>query len=159
MKTPTDEQLLVEHLAGKPDAFEHLVRGYSLELYRFVLRFTNNSVAADDVLQEAFLQVYQSAATFDQSRRLKPWIFSIAANKNDGKFSLALTSNNIKAGSYTFHLRGDAKFKYARNVESIKAAEAEQKRLDELIKKFTAETKKDPKDEAAKQKLKDAQVI
>ncbi len=81
MKTPTDEQLLVEHLAGAPDAFELLVRRYSLELYRFVLRFTNNSVAADDVLQEAFLQVYQSAATFDQSRRLKPWIFSIAANK------------------------------------------------------------------------------
>ena len=81
MKTPTDEQLLVEHLAGKPDAFELLVRRYSLELYRFVLRFTNNSVAADDVLQEAFIQIYQSAASFDQSRRLRPWMFSIAANK------------------------------------------------------------------------------
>ncbi len=81
MKTPTDEQLLVDHLSGRPDAFELLVRRHSPELYRFVLRFTNNSVAADDVLQETFLQVHMSAATFDAGRRLKPWLFSVAANK------------------------------------------------------------------------------
>ena len=81
MKTPTDEQLLANHLAGRADAFELLVRRHSSELFRFVLRFTNSSVAADDVVQEAFLQAYLSAASFDLKRRLKPWLFTIAANK------------------------------------------------------------------------------
>ena len=81
VKTPTDEQLLASHLAGRTDAFELLVRRHSSELHRFVLRFTNSSVAADDVVQEAFLQAYVSAANFDIKRRLKPWLFTIAANK------------------------------------------------------------------------------
>ena len=37
--------------------------------------------AGFDVFQEAFLQVHISAETFDPSRRFKPWLFTIAANK------------------------------------------------------------------------------
>ncbi|MEE9296757.1 MAG: sigma-70 family RNA polymerase sigma factor [Phycisphaerae bacterium] len=81
MKTPTDEQLLADHLRNRPDAFELLVRRHSEELYRFALRFTNNSMAAEDVVQETLLQVYRSAASFDAARRFKPWLFTIAANK------------------------------------------------------------------------------
>ncbi len=81
VKTPTDEQLLADHLAGRPDAFELVVRRHSTELFRFVLRFTGNSVAAEDVVQETFLQVHQSAVSFDPQRRFKPWLFTIGANK------------------------------------------------------------------------------
>jgi len=38
-------------------------------------------VAAEDVVQDAFLQVHHSAQSFDPSRRFKPWLFTIAANK------------------------------------------------------------------------------
>jgi len=81
VKTPTDETLLAEHLAGRHDAFELLVRRYSQELYRFVLRFTNNSIAAEDIVQDAFLQAHLSAGLFDPDRRFKSWLFTIAANK------------------------------------------------------------------------------
>src|ERR1051326_5945787 len=37
--------------------------------------------AAEDVFQETFLQVHQSAAQFDLQRRFRPWLFTIAANK------------------------------------------------------------------------------
>jgi len=33
------------------------------------------------VVQEAFLQVHNSAHEFDPARRFKPWLFTIAANK------------------------------------------------------------------------------
>ncbi|HUU85971.1 MAG TPA: sigma-70 family RNA polymerase sigma factor [Phycisphaerae bacterium] len=78
---PTDERLLADYLADGGNGFEILVRRYSKELYQFVLRFTHNSAAAEDVVQEAFLQVHLSAASFDPSRRFKPWLFTIAANK------------------------------------------------------------------------------
>ncbi len=81
MDAPTDEQLLREFLDGKPGSFELLVRRHSRELYQFVLRFTGDSVAAEDVVQECFIQVHSSAHSFDPRRRLKPWLFTIAANK------------------------------------------------------------------------------
>lgn len=79
--TPTDEQLLQDHLDGRSDAFELLVRRHIDELHRFVLRFTNSSPVADDVVQDAFLQAYLSADKFDMSRRFRPWLFTIGANK------------------------------------------------------------------------------
>lgn len=81
MTAPTDEKLLQEYLEGKAASFESLVRRHTQELYQFVLRFTGDSVAAEDVVQEAFLQVYKSAGNFDPTRRFKPWLFTIAANK------------------------------------------------------------------------------
>lgn len=81
MTTPTDEQLLADHVAGQIDGFELLVRRHSQELFRFLVRFTGSSSLAEDVVQEAFLQVHLSAASFDKSRRFKPWLFTIAANK------------------------------------------------------------------------------
>ena len=81
MNIPTDEQLLADYLAGQTDGFELLVRRHSPELFRFLARFTGNAAAAEDVVQEAFLQVHLSAASFDRTRRFKPWLFTIAANK------------------------------------------------------------------------------
>jgi RNA polymerase sigma-70 factor, ECF subfamily len=78
---PTDETLLKEYLAGKTGSFELLVRRYAQELHQFVLRFTGDSTTAEDVVQEAFLQVHTSADRFDPTRRFKPWLFTIAANK------------------------------------------------------------------------------
>lgn len=81
MDAPTDEQLLQDYIDGTAASFELLVRRHTQELYQFVLRFTGDSVAAEDVVQEAFLQVHNSATRFDPTRRFKPWLFTIAANK------------------------------------------------------------------------------
>jgi RNA polymerase sigma-70 factor (ECF subfamily) len=78
---PSDEQLLAEHLAGQEGRFEQLVERHSRELFQFLARFSGNQAAADDLVQETFLQVHISAATFDTSRRFRPWLFAIAANK------------------------------------------------------------------------------
>jgi RNA polymerase sigma-70 factor, ECF subfamily len=77
----TDESLLRDHLAGETRAFASLVRRYERELFHFLVRFIGDRAAAEDVFQEAFLQVHESAATFDLSRRFRPWLFTIAANK------------------------------------------------------------------------------
>ena len=77
----TDEQLLGQHRGGDERALEVLIERYRLELFHFLARFVGNRAAADDIFQEAFLQVHISAGTFDTSRRFKPWLFTIAANK------------------------------------------------------------------------------
>ncbi|MFP4054802.1 MAG: RNA polymerase sigma factor [Phycisphaerae bacterium] len=77
----TDAQLLQRHLDGDPEAFTALVKRYRRPLYNFLAKFTGDRALAEDVFQEAFLQVHNSAGGFDMSRRFKPWLFTIAANK------------------------------------------------------------------------------
>lgn len=77
----SDEELLQRHLEGDGGAFEALVRRHERELFAFLVRFTGGGTLADDVFQEAMLQLHVSAAAFDPERRLKPWLFTIAANK------------------------------------------------------------------------------
>jgi RNA polymerase sigma-70 factor (ECF subfamily) len=77
----TDEQLLSDYRAGSKTSFSELVSRYQRELYHFLVRFLGNRAAAEDVFQETFLQVHQSAEQFDPQRRFRPWLFTIAANK------------------------------------------------------------------------------
>ncbi len=76
-----DEQLLADYRHGDKNAFSELVGRYQRELYHFLVRFLGNRAAAEDVFQETFLQVHQSAEQFDPQRRFRPWLFTIAANK------------------------------------------------------------------------------
>lgn len=80
-KSITDTQLLERHLSGDSEAFGALVRRYERELFNFLARFTGDRAMAQDVFQETFLQLHLSAGAFDMTRRLKPWLFTIAANK------------------------------------------------------------------------------
>jgi len=73
--------LLQRHLDGDDLAFASLVSRYRAELFNFLAHFTRNAELAEDVFQEAFVQLHVSARMFDMSRRLKPWLFTIAANK------------------------------------------------------------------------------
>ncbi len=77
----SDNKLLQRHLDGDESAFTELVERYRRELFSFLARFTGDVALADDVFQETFLQLHVSATKFDMSRRLKPWLFTIAANK------------------------------------------------------------------------------
>lgn len=77
----TDEELIEDFLDGDTGAFRLLVERYHDPLLRFLFRLTGERSTAEDVFQDAFLQVHQSIETFDPTRRFKPWLFTIAANK------------------------------------------------------------------------------
>lgn len=77
----TDEQLLADYRSGDKHSFAALVSRYQRELFHFLVRFLGDRAAAEDVFQETFLQIHQSAEQFDPARRFRPWLFTIAANK------------------------------------------------------------------------------
>ena len=77
----SDEELFVLHREGDPQALRVLVERYASELHGFLTRLVGSRAGADDVFQEAFLQVHLAAETFDAERRFRPWLYTIAANK------------------------------------------------------------------------------
>jgi len=77
----TDEELLTDYRSGDTAAFEQLIQRFHDDLMRFLVRLVGNRAVAEDAFQETFLQVHLSAESFDATRRFKPWLFTIAANK------------------------------------------------------------------------------
>jgi len=77
----SDEELFVLHRDGDPAALRVIIERYAGELHGFLTRLVGSRAGADDVFQEAFLQVHLSAESFDAERRFRPWLYTIAANK------------------------------------------------------------------------------
>lgn len=76
-----DAELVEDYLDGDVAAFRTLIERHEAPLLRFLTRLTGSRELAEDVFQETFLQVHQSLDSYDTTRRFKPWLFTIAANK------------------------------------------------------------------------------
>jgi RNA polymerase sigma-70 factor (ECF subfamily) len=77
----SDAELLNIASEGKEEAFREIVNRYKNGLYAFLRNFLNRTDFIDDVFQETFLQLFTSKASFDPTRPLRPWLYTIAANK------------------------------------------------------------------------------
>ncbi len=77
----SDGELLDRAASGEQDAFREVVDRYKNGLYAFLRTFLNRQDLVDDVFQETFLQLFTSQASFDPTRPLRPWLYTIAANK------------------------------------------------------------------------------
>jgi len=80
-KKHDDSELLVRYMAGDEDAFSEIVSLYKDPLHAFLRKFLNQQALVEDVFQDTFLQLYASRDKFDTNRPLRPWLFTIAANK------------------------------------------------------------------------------
>jgi RNA polymerase sigma-70 factor (ECF subfamily) len=77
----SDTELLKRYAAGDEGAFQELVSQYKDSVYAFLRRFLDRPDLVDDVFQETVIQLYLSHDKFDLSRPVRPWLFTIAANK------------------------------------------------------------------------------
>jgi RNA polymerase sigma-70 factor, ECF subfamily len=72
---------LLEALRGRdPHAAERLVETYGARAYRLALRITGNGEDAEEILQDAFLNVTRKIDTFRGDSSLGSWIYRIVAN-------------------------------------------------------------------------------
>jgi RNA polymerase sigma-70 factor (ECF subfamily) len=81
VRTLSDEEVFERYRSGQSEMLRILIDRHHDDLLRFLYRLMGDRQAAEDVFQEAFLQVHLSASTFDATRRFRPWLFTIAANK------------------------------------------------------------------------------
>lgn len=80
--TLTDESLLRRVASGDRRAFEILYDRQASATYGLILRIVRDRTVADDVLQEAFWQVWKRAGEYRGEGQVAAWIFRIARNRS-----------------------------------------------------------------------------
>jgi RNA polymerase sigma-70 factor (ECF subfamily) len=93
---------LLKSIAAKDDAALALLYDrYRIILFGLLMRILNNREEAEDVLQEAFLQVWRKAADFDENRgRPFTWLVTLARSRGiDRVRTLSARERLAKAGA------------------------------------------------------------
>ena len=79
---PADAELIRRVARGDREAFAALYDRHGAILFGILMRILRNRAEAEDVLQEAFLQIWQRAGSFDEARgRVVPWLALVARSR------------------------------------------------------------------------------
>lgn len=81
MTSISDEDLLAQFRLGQTQAFGALVKRYEKELYGYLQRYLGDRNLADDVFQNTFLQLYTKIGTYDPTKPVRPWLYTIATHQ------------------------------------------------------------------------------
>jgi RNA polymerase sigma-70 factor (ECF subfamily) len=77
----TNEHLLVQRVReGDDSAWEKLVQAHQQPVFRLSYLLLGDAADAEDNAQETLLRAWRALDRFDNSRSLRPWLLSIAAN-------------------------------------------------------------------------------
>lgn len=76
----TDIALVTDIKTGDKKALGRLVERHKLLAYQIALGLVGNKDDAFDISQEAFLRVYRSAKTYDETQPFLPWFYRIVVN-------------------------------------------------------------------------------
>ncbi len=63
-------------------AFEHLVRAYSAELFRFAYWQCRDRGVAEDLVQETFARAWNARTQLRDAAVVKPWLYRILRNEH-----------------------------------------------------------------------------
>ena len=77
---PPDDGLILRIAEGDTAALEVLYRQTSASVYGFALSILRDPTAAEDVMQDTFVSVMQSASSYQPSGKPMAWLLTIARN-------------------------------------------------------------------------------
>jgi RNA polymerase sigma-70 factor, ECF subfamily len=92
----TEFDLIKAAGAGDHWAFEHMVRIYQNPVLNFIYRYLGDRYAAEDILQEVFLRLYQAAPDFDARAQLSTWLFRVAYNLSMNEIKRRKRHRNLR---------------------------------------------------------------
>ncbi|WP_027001909.1 RNA polymerase sigma factor [Hugenholtzia roseola] len=80
LESHIEEELIAGCVAGKRQAQAQLYQLFAPKMYAIALRYSKTTHEADDILQEAFLKVFQKIESFGRECPLGYWIKKIVIN-------------------------------------------------------------------------------
>jgi RNA polymerase sigma-70 factor (ECF subfamily) len=76
-----DREAIEKCLKGEKEAFRYLVERYQRQAAGHALAILSNREDALDVVQEAFVDAFQSLSRFDSARRFYPWFYVLLRHR------------------------------------------------------------------------------
>jgi RNA polymerase sigma-70 factor, ECF subfamily len=77
----TDEALIAAIAADDQRAMRTLYNRHRVRVFRFAIRLVGDAASAEDVVSEAFIEVWRQADRFERRSTVSTWIMSIARFK------------------------------------------------------------------------------
>jgi RNA polymerase sigma-70 factor (ECF subfamily) len=77
----TDEALIAAIAKGDESAMRTLYNRHNVRVFRFVTRLVGDATSAEDIVSEAFIDVWRQADRFEGRSAVSTWIMSIARFK------------------------------------------------------------------------------
>lgn len=81
MNDLSDDELMVLYQDGRVEAFEALFDRYRATVFNYAAWMLGNRTGAEDVLQDAFLQIARAAARYQPRGRFRAWLLRIVRNR------------------------------------------------------------------------------
>ncbi len=75
-----DVELMVRFQKGDEEAFQRLFNKHKRGIINFIYRFCQDRGVAEELAQEVFLRIYESAHQYRPTAKFSSWIFRIATN-------------------------------------------------------------------------------
>lgn len=79
-KAASEIQLIARAQQGNEEAFAALFEAHKRRVYSLCLRMTENTAEAEDLTQEAFLQLFRKISTFRGESAFSTWLHRLAVN-------------------------------------------------------------------------------
>ena len=95
-----DEMLVAQFQAGRPDAFDDLMKRYKGQIYAYLLRSVKNYEDAEELTIEVFFKAYRALDTWKPQARFSTWLYKIAHN-------LSIDFHRAKSRRQTYSLDDD----------------------------------------------------
>ena len=77
---PSEAEAIERAKQGDAEAFEYLYSLHKRRVYSLCLRMTGNTATAEDLTQEAFLQLFRKIGTFRGESAFSTWLHRMAVN-------------------------------------------------------------------------------
>ncbi|MFO1444114.1 RNA polymerase sigma factor [Bacillus sp. Bva_UNVM-123] len=75
-----EQQWIQEVLAGNKQGYAYIINKYKNQLYATILRMTKNPQDAQDLVQEAFIKIYEQLGKYDGKGSFSSWLYRVAFN-------------------------------------------------------------------------------
>lgn len=95
-----EQQAILSLKQGDPGGLEYLVRAHQLHAIRTAFLILGDRGLAEDVVQDAFVRLFQSIRGFDTSRPFLPWFMRSVVNaalKSAGRLKREASSSDPEA--------------------------------------------------------------
>ena len=95
-KIDNESQLIIGLSKDSHDSFQKLFNRYSRPLYQFSLNYLKSKEAAEDIVQQVFVQLWKNRKSLKTDTSFKSYLFTIALNEVRKQFNLLSRQNKLK---------------------------------------------------------------